>query len=303
MAKSNSPNSKRVPRPFGMTQMMIEYHNSNNPAILEKVKSFLINYWITNNMVFCGQPYSIQKFALALNIRVEDIRIVMRDQVLNSRVWDPEHQKEMMQGIIGEQLSWLMEDRMEVSQQVEVLRDSQGTTYKPFISAELTKALKLKQDASNNLLQLIRTLSGGGNTTNLFQVNIDNSQDNHTENNITIEEARTLIQQVNAEQALEKPKEVALLETQYDLAALPEVVAVKQNVDISKEGLNFSKAELNAVTDDYKGAMEIASEERHQIRREIEERIDPDAEDPELEIYEVEEEGEDFVAASFLVPQ
>lgn len=254
-------------------------------------------------MVFCGQPYSIQKFALALNIRVEDIRIVMRDQVLNSRVWDPEHQKEMMQGIIGEQLSWLMEDRMEVSQQVEVLRDSQGTTYKPFISAELTKALKLKQDASNNLLQLIRTLSGGGNTTNLFQVNIDNSQDNHTENNITIEEARTLIQQVNAEQALEKPKEVALLETQYDLAALPEVVAVKQNVDTSKEGLNFSKDELNAVTDDYKGAMEIASEERHQIRREIEERIDPDAEDPELEIYEVEEEGEDFVAASFLVPQ
>lgn len=254
-------------------------------------------------MVFCGQPYPIQKFAEALGVHTEDIRIVMRDQLLNSRIWDPDHQKEMLQGILGEQLSWLMEDRMEVAAQVNILRDSQGSTYKPFISAELTKALKLKQDASNNLLQLIRTLSGGGNTTNLFQVNIDNSQDNHTENNITIEEARTLIQEVNAQQSMERPKEVALLETHYDLSALPEVCAVKQTVDTSKEGLNFSRDELNAVTDDYKGAMEIASEERHQIRREIEQKIDPDAEDPELDIYEIEDEGEEFTAASFLVPQ
>lgn len=271
--------------------------------MLQKIQLFLINYWLNNNMVFCGQPYPIQKFAQSLGIHTEDIRMVMRDKLLESRIWDPEHQKEMLQGILGEQLSWLMEDRMEVSAQVNILRDSQGNSYKPFISAELTKALKLKQDATNNLLQLIRTMSGGGNTTNLFQVNIDNSQDNHTENNITIEEARTLIQEVNAQQSLERPKEVTLLETQYDLGSLPEVRAVKQNVDASKEGLNFNKAELNAVTDDYKGAMELASEERHQIRREIEERIDTDAEDPELDIYEIEEDGEDFTTASFLIPQ
>lgn len=271
--------------------------------MLENIQKFLINYWIANNMMFCGQPYPIQKFAQALNIPVSDIRIVMRDQVLNSRIWDPDLQKEMLQGILGEQLAWCLEDRMEIAQQVNILRESQGNTYKPFISAEMTKALKLKLEASGNLSQLIRTLSGGGNTTNLFQVNIDQSQDNHTENTITIEEARTLIQQVNAEQALERPKEVALLETRYDLGSLPEVCAIKQVVDTSKEGLNFSKAELNAVTDDYKGAMAISSEERHQIRREIEQNINPDDEDPELDMYEVEDEGDDFIASSFLVPQ
>lgn len=303
MAKNQ--NTSRVPRPFGLTQMMMEYHGTNNSALLENIQKFLINYWLNNNMLFCGQPYSIQKFAKALDIQPEDIRIVMRDQLLNSRIWDPDHQKEMLQGILGEQLSWLMEDRMEVAQQVEVLRESQGQSYKPFVSAELTKALKLKQDASNNLLQLIRTLSGGSNTTNLFQVNIDNSQDNHTENTITIEEARALIQQVNAEQSTSKPKELSLLETQYDLASLPEVCAVKQNVDTSKEGLNFSKAELTAVTDDYKGAMQVEPEERHEIRREIEERVVIDAEDPELELYEAYEveEGDTFSSASFLTPQ
>lgn len=257
-------------------------------------------------MLFCGRPYSINLYAQAIGVKVEDIRMIMRDQVLNSRIWDPEHQKEMLQGIMGEQLAWALEDRMEISQQVNVLRESQGNSYKPFVSAELTKALKLKLDAAGNLTNLLRALMGGGNTTNLFQVNIDQSQDNHTENQITIEEARTLIQQTYAEQALERPKEVALLETQYDLASLPEVCAVKQNIDTSKEGLSFSKAELNAVTDDYKGAMEVDTEERHEIRREIEQNIDPDAEDPELDIYDEDfNDGEDSgnFATNFLVPQ
>lgn len=257
-------------------------------------------------MLFCGRPYSIQLYAQAIGVKVEDIRLVMRDQVLNSRIWDPDHQKEMLQGIMGEQLAWALEDRMEIAQQVNVLRESQGNTYKPFISAELTKALKLKLDAAGNLTQLIRALVGGGNTNNIFQVNIDQSQDNHTENQMTFEDARILIQQVNAEQALGKPKEVALLETQYDLSSLPEVCAVKQTVDTSKEGLNFSKAELNAVTDDYKGAMASDEGEHHEIRREIEQNIDPDADDPELDIYDDdyrEDDSDGFLAANFLVPQ
>lgn len=280
---------------------MGEYNSSRNPALLENIQKFLISYWITNNMMFCGKPYSINKFAQAIHVEVAAIRNVMKDQLLNSRIWDPDTQREMIQGLMGEQVSWLMEDRMEVAQQVEVLRESQGSSYKPFISAELTKALKLKLDTSNNLSQLIRTLAGG-NSTNL-QINIDNSQtDQHTENYITLEDARTLIQQVNADQQMGKPKELALLETQYDLESLPQVLATKQTVDTSKEGLNFNKAELTAVTDDYKGAMAISEEDHHQTRREIEMNIATDEEDPELEDYE-EEDEDDFSATNFLVPQ
>ena len=36
------------------------------------------------------------------------------------------------------------------------------------------------------------------------------------------------------------------------------------------------------ITDDYKGAMSSFSKEHHELRREIEMRIDPDEEDPEL---------------------
>lgn len=281
--------------------MMSEYHTTQNKELLINIQKFLINAWITNNMILCGKPYSIQKFAEAIHVNIQDIRLFMRDQLFNARIWDLGAQKEMVESLLGEQISWLLEDRMEVAQQVEILRESQGSSYKPFISAELTKALKLKLETSGNLSQLLRTIAGGN--TNNINVNIDNS-DNHTENNISLEEARILIQQINAEQSTDKPKELTLLETQYNLDTLPEVVANKQIRDTAKEGLNFSKAEINQITDDYKGAMAIAEEEHHETRREIEQNIDPDEEDPELLIYDDIDEDEDgYSTSDFLLPQ
>lgn len=56
------------------------------------------------------------------------------------------------------------------------------------------------------------------------------------------------------------------------------------------------------ITDDYKGAMSLFPDEHHEIRREIEMRIDPDEEDPELYLYEDEpkEEDDGSFAAQFL---
>lgn len=83
---------------------------------------------------------------------------------------------------------------------------------------------------------------------------------------------------------------------------MPEVVATKQEgVDVSKEGLNINKQELAQITDDYKGALEVSSREHHELRREIEMRVDPDEEDPELIPYEeIEEEDDTPFTARFL---
>mgnify|MGYP003475463781 CR=1 FL=1 len=45
---------------------------------------------------------------------------------------------------------------------------------------------------------------------------------------------------------------------------------------------------MDEITQDYKGAIETSSRARHEMRREIEMRIDPDAEDPEFDTYEEE---------------
>jgi hypothetical protein len=128
----------------------------------------------------------------------------------------------------------------------------------------------------------------GGNQTNIFNQFNQQNINNHTENTITIEEARNIIQESIANIPINE--DAKLLSTKYDIASLPQVVATDQTgIDTTKEGLGINKLELNAITDNYNGAIESASKEHHELRREIEENIDPDSEDPELDIYNEEE--------------
>lgn len=281
---------KRFPRPMGTTALALEYQKTQKPEDLLKVQNYLINQWLLGNGVLCGVTYSINTFSNKLGIDVNQIRVFMRDRLLSSRIWDKDKQEALIEALLGEQLAWVLEDRMEVSHQVNLLRDSQGGKYMPFISAELNKALKMKLDSTNSLQSLIRGFTGNG-TTNIF--NQFNQQNNiQQEQGISIEEARKII--LESQKIQDKTEEAKLLEAKYDLSSLPEVVATKQEgVDVSKEGLNINKQELAQITDDYKGALEASSREHHELRREIEMRIDSDEEDPELIPYEEIDEEED----------
>ncbi len=284
---------KRFPRPLGLTAMMKEYNATKDPSLLSKAQDYLINQWLMGNGVICGVMYNINLLSQKLGLDINYIRMYMRDRLLNSKIWDKDRQEEMVTGLLGEQLAWAMEDRMEVSHQVQVLREAQGGKYTPFISAELNKALKLKLDSSNSLQTIVRNLIGGS-TTNIFQqFNQQNIQAADSQF-ISIDEARELIQE--QQQVLPKSEEAKLLEAKYDIHSLPEVVAIKQEgIDTTKEGLSLNKTELSMITDDYKGAMASSSREHHEMRREIEQNIDLDEPDPELDMYytEYEEEDED----------
>ena len=289
----------RFPRPMGVTAMALEYQKNPNDTLLVNIHIYLINQWLMGNGVLCGITYDINTFSYRMGIDINYIRIFMRDRLLSSRIWDKEKSEDLLQALMGEQLAWVLEDRMEIAHQVNVLRESQGGKYMPFISAELGKALKLKLESSTSLQSIVRNITGGS-TTNIFaQFNQNNV--NQPQNTISIDEARQIV--LESQKILDKTEEAKLLEERYDIASLPEVVATKQEgVDTSKEGLNLNKAELAQITDDYKGAMELFPDEHHEIRREIEMRIDPDEEDPELYQYEEVPEEEDMgsFASQFL---
>lgn len=280
----------RFPRPMGTTAMALEYQKNPNDELLIKIHNYIINQWLMGNGVLCGITYDINTFSYRMGIDINYIRVFMRDRLLSSRIWDKEKAEDLLQALMGEQLAWALEDRMEIAHQVNILRESQGGKYVPFISAELGKALKLKLESSTSLQSIVRNLTGGS-TTNIF--NQFNQQNNiQQEQGISIEEARKII--LESQKIQDKTEEAKLLESKYDLSSLPEVVATKQEgVDVSKEGLNINKQELAQITDDYKGALEASSREHHELRREIEMRIDPDEEDPELISYEEIEEEED----------
>lgn len=283
----------RKPRPMGVTQLSLEYQKNKNPEVLNNMYVYLINYWYTNTGLVCGTHYDINAFASRFNIPRIFISKFMMTTVCESRIWDKEKQEQLIEGLLSEQVIWALEDRMEVINQVNVLKSSQNGKYTPFISSELNKALKLRLESSSSLQQLLRSMAGGNSSINIFQqFNQQNNTSVEEAQYITIEEAREIIQQQSAIE--NKSEEAKYLEAQYDIKSLPEVVANKQEgVDTSKEGLTLNKTEINAITDDYKGTIEASSKEHHELRREIEQRIDPYEEDPELDIYEEINEEED----------
>ena len=95
----------------------------------------------------------------------------------------------------------------------------------------------------------------------------------------------------------DKSDQAKYLEQAYDLKQLPSVIA---NEDSDNDGTTFNvnRQELDEITQDYKGAIESSSKARHEMRREIEMRIDPDAEDPEFDTYEEEIPDPDPISIS-----
>lgn len=304
----NIKNIKRFPRPLGTTSLAIEYSLTPSDENRFRLYNHVIHQWLLSNGKFGGKYMDVNTLSKITGIPTDYIQCFMRDQVMNSKIWDKDKQEELINGLLGQTLAWALEDRLAIKSQVDLLRQSQNGHYTPFVSAELNKAMKMMLDSSTGLQSVIRTFMGGG-TTNIFNMfNQQNNVDNHQENGISLDEAKQLILESNVV-LNDKSKEARFLETKYDLMALPEVVATKQEgIDNEDYGgsFNINQTELKEVTDDYKASIEASSKDRHEMRREIEQNIDPDEEDPESYIElnddQYKEPDDQSFASKFLNP-
>ena len=271
----------RFPRGMGVTQLALQA-NAGDDEALKNLTKFIIHIWIVNNGKLWAKVYSVNELADFLKCEPAIIQMQMKQTFLDNGLFDRNKMDEIADSLMGACIGWALEDRMEISQQVQILRDSQGGRYAPFITAEVNKAIGLKQQSTTSLQSLVRAVSGGG-TVNIF--NQQNNQFNNTgesEPVLTRDIAMSMIQKELADKG--GIKEIEYVENQYDFKELPVVVATKQEGNRGdKEGLTLKKAELDSVTGDYHGALKVFEEDHHQIRREIEEGIDYEEIDPELE--------------------
>ena len=291
---------RRFPRPMGTTALAIEYSKNRTEENLFKLFNYVIHQWLLTNGLFGGTYMDVNTLSLKSGIPRDYIQTYMREQVMSSKVWDRTRQEDIINGLLGQQMAWALEDRLEINQQADILRASQGGKYTPFISAELNKVLKLKLESSTGLQSVIRSLMGGG-TTNIFAMFNQQNNVTETKQGISVEDARRIV--MESQLTLDdKSKEAKLIETNYDVNSFPVVVATEQEgVSAADYGGSFNnnQQELQQITDDYKGSIESASREHHEMRREIEQRIDPDAEDPEMWIELNDEQYQEPEPASF----
>lgn len=274
----------RLPRPLGMTQALNEYHKTSDPELLDKIQSFFIQFWVMNNGFICGKLLNILELSQFLKCDQERIRLHMRDHILNTKLFDQEHQEEVINSLIGQQIMWAMEDRMAVEGQIKLLQASQGNKYTPFVTSEVNKALAMKIQTTGTLGSVIRSLQGGG-SINIFGPGSVQNQQNNT---LTIEEAVAIVCEENAK-VIDKPKELKYIEEKYDIEdpeKFPSVVANQMDTSDRENGiLQLDTRHLDQVTDNYKGVLEEFENEHHDLRREIELQVDPNSDDPEMTIY------------------
>lgn len=271
----------RFPRGMGVTQLALQA-NAGDDEALKNLTKFIIHTWIVNNGKLWAKVYSVNELADFLKCEPAIIQMQMKQTFLDNGLFDRSKMNEIADSLMGACISWALEDRMEVSQQVQILRDSQGGRYAPFITSEVNKALGLKQQSTTSLQSLVRAVTGGG-TVNIFaQQNNQFNNGAQEEQTLTRDEAMEMIQRELADKG--GIKEIEYVENQYDFKELPVVVATKQNDNMGeKEGLTLKNGELDSVTGDYHGALKVFDEDHHQIRREIEEGIAYEEVDPELE--------------------
>lgn len=273
--------STRFPRPLGTTALSIKYNKERNTTNLHNLYDYVIHQWVLSNCSMNGLYMDINSLSSKTGIPMGYIQCYMKDSILNSKLWNKDKQEELVNGLLGQQLSWALEDRLAINQQIDLLIKSQNGKYRPYISGEVNRALKLKLESSTGLQQVLRNLLGGG-TTNIFQLNQQNNNINQEQHLLTIEEARKFLETKHKD-----TEEAKVLETNYNLQQLPEVIATKQT-DVKPEdyggGSKLNKDELDALTDNYKKTTEEADKEHHEMRREIEESIVPEEIDPENEI-------------------
>lgn len=255
---------RRIPRPIGTTELGKQYNNTKDNQVYNKLYEQVIHHYLRNNFTFCGIPMNIEVFSHYIKYPVHLIQkhITSYGRTLN------EVHGEMLGQDIGraltlEILKWGLEDRSRAVQQLNILASSQQGEYKPFISAEVTKAIKLGMDATANLMGLLGKLG---------TPDLNPKMPNGAlipEGAITADQAVLLLKANNIPTLHQDTKAQERLYLEYDIENMPEVNALNQTgLDTSKEGLGLK--DVTRLSDD------LIEKEKHTNRRANEFDIDMD---------------------------
>lgn len=226
---------KRIPRPIGTTELSKLYNDKQ--ITKEELNKHIISHYINTDYRLNNIKLNLEQFSLITGITTEEVLpYIMNKQKLQYNFLDDDDKQRLYGELSSMILMGSLKDRLALEQHTTLLLESQGASYKPFISSEVTKALKLLIDSNNSMLQVHQRFFGQSAPT----ITINN---NNVQNTLSVSEAQMLIQSnKDVRPLLEDPEAKEQLYLQHNLSSMPEINANKQQgIDTSREGLNFNK--------------------------------------------------------------
>lgn len=212
----------RQPRPQGTTYLSIKYQEHQSDHNRQMVYRHLVSIYTLNGFRWNGKPTSIAQLSFILRIPTQEIMGHVSNFGTNmGNLATTENIESTLKSIITLSTSWAIQDRGLIAQQVDQLLKSQDGKYKPFITAEVNKSLKLILESNKNLMDTYKTFFTSTNTTtNILNVQAKANQDND-QDYLSPDDALILINKNNGNQLpAHKPGSVPDMHAQSDTAIL-----------------------------------------------------------------------------------
>ena len=161
---------RRQPRPMGSTFLSIEANKSGTDEHKNRLLEHVILHYTTAGFMFNGIPCSIPELSLILQVPQNRIMEILSNTAQNmGNILEPEQLENTIKSIVTLGSTWAMQDRGQITQQLNTMLQAQGGKYKAFISSEVNKSLKLLLDSNKNILDMYKTFfTSTNNTTNIF---------------------------------------------------------------------------------------------------------------------------------------
>lgn len=266
MPQPKQTSMKRIPRPKGTTELSITNNKVHTEESLITLRNHIIKSYVYTDYRYNGIKLNLEQFSMITGIPTNLVYpFIMDYQKLGYNFLDNEDKQKLYGELTSSILGVSLKDRLAIEQHAACMLESQGNSYKPFISGEVTKALKLLLESNNNMLNVHHRLFGQSAPTTIIN--------NNQIQTLSVSEAQMLIQSnQDVKPLLEDKKAQEHLYISHDLSDMPEVNANKQlGMDTSMEGLNFSRVVMDVNSGSGQG-----TNEGHIDRRADEYEVDLD---------------------------
>jgi len=193
---------KRTPRPQGSTFLSLKYQQSQAIEDKQSIFKHLVSLYTLDGFRWNKKPTSIPELAQILKIPTQDIMAHISDLGTNmGNLATTQNIESTLKSIITLATSWAIQDRGLIAHQLDQLLVSQDGKYKPFITSEVNKALKLILESNKNLMDTYKTFfTSTQNTTNIL--NYIGKPDIQDQDYLTPDQALEIIQQKQLPESL-----------------------------------------------------------------------------------------------------
>lgn len=170
----------RLARPQGSTFLSLRYQETQTQEDKQNLFKQVVAAYTLQGFMWNNKPCTINQLSQILRIPTQEILIHISELGQNmGSLATPENIENTLKSIVTLGTTWAIQDRGLVSQQLNQLLVSQDGKYKPFISAEVNKALKLILESNKNLMDTYKTFfTTPNNVTNILNItNKDNQKE------------------------------------------------------------------------------------------------------------------------------